>query len=182
MTIKQKQCLLAYLGYYTASIDGLWGAQSEAATRAFQEDFDLTADGIFGAMTESRIKEVIATDKQPDIDWEKVQYFRREEFRCHCGGKYCGGFPVEMNRKLLSVADRVRAHFGAAALVSSGVRCKTHNANVGGVARSRHMEGKAMDFCIRGKTAEEVLAFAEAQPEIRYAYAIDSLYVHMDVE
>lgn len=182
MTIKQKQCLLAYLGYYTASIDGLWGGQSEAATKAFQEDFDLTPDGIFGAKTESRIKEAICTDEQPALDWEKVKYFRREEFKCHCGGKYCGGFPTEMNRKLLTVADRVREHFGAAAIVSSGVRCKTHNANVGGVTNSRHMEGKAMDFCIRGKTAAEVLAYVETQPEIRYAYAIDSRYVHMDVK
>ncbi len=181
MTIKQKQCLLAYLGYYTAAIDGLWGAQSKAATQAFQEDFGLTADGVFGPVTEGCIREVIATDQQPGIDWEKIKYFRREEFICHCGGKYCDGYPAEMEKRLLSVADRVREHFGAAALVSSGVRCQTHNKNVGGVVNSRHLSGKAMDFCIRGKTASEVLEYVEQQPELRYAYAIDQLYVHMDV-
>ena len=182
MTVKQKQCLLAYLGYYSASIDGLWGPQSAAATKAFQEDFDLTPDEIFGPKTESRIKEVIYKDEQPAMDWDKVKYFRREEFQCHCGGKYCNGYPAEMKKKLLVVADRVREHFGAAALVSSGARCETHNKNVGGVTNSRHLVGKAMDFCIRGKTAAEVLEYVQQQPEIRYAYACDSLYIHMDIQ
>ena len=36
MTIKQKQCLLAYLDYYEGDIDGKWGPQSEQATKDFQ--------------------------------------------------------------------------------------------------------------------------------------------------
>ena len=36
MTTKQIQHLLAYLGYYTAEVDGIWGSQSEAATTRFQ--------------------------------------------------------------------------------------------------------------------------------------------------
>ena len=99
-----------------------------------------------------------------------------------CGGKYCNGFPKEPDAKLIKVADRVRAHFGSAAIVSSGVRCEVHNANVGGVPNSRHLTGKAMDFCVVGKTAEQVLEYVWQQPEIRYAYDIDGTYVHMDVE
>jgi hypothetical protein len=38
-----------------------------------------------------------------------------------------------------------------------------------------------MDFCVRGKTAAQVLAYVQKQPEIRYAYAINGSYVHMDV-
>jgi uncharacterized protein YcbK (DUF882 family) len=52
---------------------------------------------------------------------------------------------------------------------------------VGGVSNSRHLEGKAMDFSIRGKTSAQVLAYVQKQPEIRYAYAIDGSYVHMDI-
>lgn len=114
--------------------------------------------------------------------WDNIKHFDRDEFECHCGGKYCNGYPAEPSQILVRVADRVREHFGAPAIVSSGVRCKTHNANVGGVANSKHLSGKAMDFCISGKTAEQVLAYVEKQPEINYAYAIDSEYVHMDVE
>ena len=87
-----------------------------------------------------------------------------------------------MNYTLIRVADRVRAHFGAEAFVSSGVRCQQHNANVGGVPGSRHLYGKAMDFCISGKKAAEVLEYVLKQPEIRYAYDIDGTYIHMDVE
>ena len=46
MTIKQRQHLLAYLGYYVGNIDGQWGTLSKTATVAFQKDFGLTADGV----------------------------------------------------------------------------------------------------------------------------------------
>lgn len=67
MTIKQKQCLLAYLGYYTGSVDGLWGTQSMTATEAFQDAYGIGADGIFGPATESKILEVIASGEQPIV-------------------------------------------------------------------------------------------------------------------
>jgi uncharacterized protein YcbK (DUF882 family) len=86
-----------------------------------------------------------------------------------------------MNETLIRVADRVREHFGKPITVSSGRRCANHNARVGGVANSRHLSGKAMDFCVSGKSASQVLEYVQKQPEIRYAYAIDDSYVHMDV-
>ena len=189
MTIKQKQCLLEYLGYYTPensnavnNVDGLWGSASEAATRKFQADYGLDADGIFGPLTEEKIIKAVSGEAKPVNFWDGIKYFDRSEFKCKCGGRYCNGFPAEPDAKLVKVADRVRERFGAAALVSSGVRCQTHNANVGGVANSRHLTGKAMDFCISGRKASEVLAFVWQQPEIRYSYDIDGTYIHMDVE
>ena len=189
MTIKQKQCLLEYLGYYDPensnevnNVDNDWGPASKAATCRFQEDYGLEADGIFGPMTEAKIKEVVASGELPKVDWDKVKYFGRAEFKCNCGGKYCNGFPAEPHPLLVRVADRVREHFGAAALISSGVRCEQHNANVGGVPNSRHLYGKAMDFRISGRKAAEVLEYVWQQPEISYAYDIDGTYVHMDVK
>ena len=188
MTIKQKQHLLAYLGYYTGAIDGGYGPQTQAATEAFQRDYSLTADGKFGTDTEKRIREVIATREEPkhpeDITgtfWDDIRYFDREEFRCKCGGKYCNGFPAEPQEKLIRVADRVREHFGNAMIVSSGLRCPTHNANSKGVATSRHLSGKAMDFCVKGFSADMVLAYVRQQKDIRYCYAIDEWFVHMDI-
>lgn len=183
MTNKQKQHLLAYLGYYEGEIDGIFGDQSKAATKKFQADYDISAGGIFGEQTEKRILQVIGTGELPEVDWDTVKYFERSEFKCKCGE--CGrrsGFPVEPNKALITVADRVREHFGKAMTVNSGVRCEAHNAAVGGVANSRHLSGKAMDFKISGKTADEILAYVKQQPEIRYAYAINSRSVHMDVE
>lgn len=196
MTIKQKQCLLAYLGYYTGDIDGLWGRLSLEATERFQNNYGLGTDGIFGPNTENKIREVIASGEAPAVQeapsapeigktgtfWDDIRYFTREEFRCKCGGKYCNGFPAEPQEKLIRVADRVREHFGNPMMVSSGIRCPTHNANVGGVSNSRHLSGKAMDFCVSGFSAAMVLSYVQQQKDIHYAYAIDSNFVHMDIE
>lgn len=63
MTPKQKQWQLFYLGYYgetTDDIDGLWGAQSEAATKAFQSAVGIKDDGIFGDHTRDKTMEMIS--------------------------------------------------------------------------------------------------------------------------
>lgn len=186
MTIRQKQCLLYYLGYYVGEIDGDWGTLSKTATKSFQKDYGLTADGIFGDATAKKILAVIASGEAPKIApsgdfWDEIVYFDKSEFACRCGGKHCNGFPAEPKEKLIRVADRVRKDLGGTAVVSSGVRCSKHNAAVGGVSNSRHLEGKAMDFRIVGKTAAQTLNYVQKQPEIRYAYAIDGEYVHMDI-
>ena len=61
MTVRQKQCLLAYLGYYAGEIDGIWGDASRKATEAFQREHQLTADGVFGDDTAARIRREIAS-------------------------------------------------------------------------------------------------------------------------
>ena len=182
MTNTQRQCLLCYLGYYTENIDGLWGTRSEVATKQFQRDYGLATDGVFGKKTEALILKAVCGTAKPVDWWKNIKYFKKSEFACKCGGKYCNGYPVQPQRKLVEVADRVREYFGATATVSSGIRCDRHNTNVGGVTNSRHKLGKAMDFRISGKTAKEVLAYVNEQPEIRYAYAINENYVHMDIE
>jgi hypothetical protein len=187
MTIKQKQCLLCFLGYYDRKIDGVWGEGSEQATMNFQNDYGLTVSGLFDEQTESMAVKAVSGEAHPVENtgkdfWEEIRYFKKDEFKCKCGGKHCDGFPVEPDEKLVRLADRVRAHFGAAATVSSGVRCVKHNAFVGGVTNSRHLKGTAMDFCIRGLPSSIVLPYVQAQKEVRYAYAIDGSYVHMDVK
>lgn len=189
MTIKQKQCLLAYLGYYNGEIDSIWGRQSMLATERFQDDYQLGANGIFDGATEKKILEVIASGEKPKETtstgtfWDEIEFFDRSEFKCTCNGRGCNGYPVEPEEKLIRVADRVRKHFGSSATVSSGVRCSLRNSELkGSVTNSRHLSGKAMDFSVAGKSAKEVLAYVQKQPEIRYAYAIDSGYVHMDIQ
>ena len=190
MTAQQKQCLLRYLGFYAGSVDGIWGEKSQRATIDFQLAYmEATAvDGIFGAATEKRILEVIATGEEPVDDkmsatadwWQGIRYFTRAEFRCPCGK--CGGFPVEPEEKLVRLADQVREHFGAPVIVSSGVRCQAHNDELpGSVKNSYHLRGKAMDFCVRGVPGSALLAYVKTLP-VHYAYQINrSDFVHMDV-
>ncbi len=191
MTVMQKQHLLAYLGYYTGTMDGAFGPKSRAATEAFQRDYGLTPDGVFGPLTQARILEVIASGETPENTaqaadgpdwWDEIQYFKQDEkgIACPCGR--CGGFPVEPAETLMRLADRVREAAGAPMCPSSTVRCQAHNDELSGsVKNSRHLSGKAMDFCIRGWGAARTLALVRQQPEVRYAYAIDDSYVHMDV-
>lgn len=187
MTVKQRQCLLYVLGYYVGNIDGNWGTLSKEACRRFQQDFGLTADGVCESKTEKALKHAVCygiakKEETPTTGdfWDDIKYFKKSEFKCKCGK--CGGYPANPKEKLIRVADKVRANLGGAATVSSGVRCANHNANVGGVSNSRHLTGRAMDFCVAGKTSDQVLAEVNKHKEIRYAYKIDSRYVHMDIE
>lgn len=188
--IKKIQTAISVYGSQALVIDGLAGPKTVETTKKYQLIVGLVADGIAGELTRAKI-DGIKVEKVPDVPveddeatgtfWDGIKYFKRSEFACHCGGKYCNGFPKEMQEKLIVVADRVREHFGAPARVSSGVRDSRHNAAVGGVSNSRHLEGKAMDFSVSGKSSSQVLAYVQQQPEIRYAYAIDGSYVHMDI-
>ena len=176
MTDVQKQCLLKYLGFYEGNVDGIWGEKSRQATRAFQLQQALDADGIFGLDTESEILKAII---KPQTAYA-ARYFSREEFACKCG-KYCNGYPAEMKQTAVMLADRARDHFGAPATVVSGLRCRQHNQDVGGVENSKHMTGEAIDLRIAGVSAEKLLTFLQQQPELRYAYAINETNVHLDV-
>lgn len=176
MTVRQKQCLLTYLGYDCGGIDGLWGPKSEAATKGFQKNAGLDADGSFGTETE---KAILAAVCGGEDAWSGIRHFSRGEFACKCGK--CGGFPTEPDMTLVRKADALRAHLGAPIHVFSGVRCKSHNAAVGGVSNSRHLTGKAMDFRAEGFSSAQTLARVNLLGGIRYAYAIDGNFVHMDV-
>lgn len=185
MTDKQKQHLLGYLGFYTGAVDGIWGEQSKAATAAFQGRYMDCADGIFGPDTAERIRQVIGsgeTAAPQEEFWAKIRYFDREEFRCTCGGRGCSGFPAEPTEQLVRNAEAARGHFGAVADVSSGVRCALRNGELpGSAANSLHLRGKAMDFRIRGVSAEILCAYVRTLPEVDECYAIDSQFVHMGV-
>lgn len=191
MTIKQKQNLLAYLGYYVGNIDGQWGTLSKTATKAFQKDFGLNPDGICGTETEKALKHAVCYDMPAKKEettttstgtfWDEIEYLSREEFRCQCGGKYCNGYPDEPSEKLVRLGNDVRKHFGKPLHRSSGLRCSTWNAMQGGVSNSKHMYGKALDFRIEGKTSAQVLDYVNTLSGVNYAYAIDGKHVHMDV-
>ena len=184
MTDRQKQYLLGYLGYYSGDVDGIWGPKSRQAEAEFLQRQNLSN---WDETAETRILSCIGDGKgfrETENWWQTIRYWTREEFRCRCGQfhtPYCDGYPAEPQRNLVELADRVRSHFGRPAHASSGLRCSRHNRDCGGVSNSRHLQGKALDFRVEGADAEEVLSFIRTLPGVRYAYAIDEAYVHMDI-
>ena len=179
MTIKQRQHLLAYLGYYVGDVDGDWGTLSRTACKAFQKDFGgLDTDGHGGPETDKALIHTIAygflrrEPEETDTDtkvggktgtfWDEIEFFDREEFRCQCGGKYCNGFPNEPHETTVRYADAIRRRLGKPINVNSGLRCPTWNSIQGGVANSNHMDGGAVDLgCPAGVTPEEMKQSAE---------------------
>lgn len=208
MTIKQKQCLLFYLGYYVGDIDGKWGSGSREAAKAFQRDFfqdESKVDGICGTETEKALTHAVAYGmpaKEVEIDtnvgsktgtfWDEIKYFTRDEFRCPCGK--CGGYPVEPKEALVRLADEMRGAFGKPVIIvppdghsgGSGVRCQRYNDSLSGSApNSRHVLGKAIDFSAPGvhpSTIEAYLNKLLNAGKIRYWYKIQSGSYHMDIE
>ena len=171
MTLIQKQCLLAALGLYPCNdIDGIWGPKSQSAMDAFEARFP-----------GKTLAEAVHTLEQTDI-WQSVRHWTREEFRCKCGGDFCDGFPAEPDERLVQLLEDVRNDFGVPAIASSGVRCRQHNANVGGVANSKHLSGKAADFMVTGISGQTVLDRVLADARTNSAYLIaNGPYVHVDV-
>ena len=177
MTAKQRQHLLAYLGYYVGNIDGDWATLSREACRRFQQDFGgIAVDGFGGPETDKALKhavaigfllrEPVAEDNNVPITgtfWDEIEFFDREEFRCQCGGKYCNGFPNEPHEATVRFADAIRRRVGKPIRVNSGLRCPTWNSIQGGVANSNHMTGGAVDLgCPAGVTPAEMKDAAEA--------------------
>lgn len=169
MTNKQRQHLLAYLGYYEMNVDGDWGSGSREACKAFQRDRNLTADGYGGPETDKQLRYAVYNDleKPEPVDdvtdiyigdkatltgtfWDESEFFDREEFRCQCKGKYCNGFPVEPEEELVRVCNEIRRRLGVPVSIvdsgGSGVRCPHHNSAVGGVGNSNHLYGRAADL------------------------------------
>jgi len=160
------------------AIDGLAGQETKDTTAQWQRDNGLPPDGIAGPMTREKLRQILEAE-DPDW-WSSIQYFSKKEFACKCG-RYCNGYPAQMHRTVVELADRARAELKGTAFISSGLRCPQHNANVGGASDSRHLTGKAIDLRIEGKSARQVLAWAQKQPQVRYTYAIDANYVHIDI-
>lgn len=177
MTVYQQQCLLGYLGYDPGAIDGISGARTEAALSRFRADYGASVEDLPKAAAG-----LIAPIRKTEASfWDSIRYFRREEFRCKCGGRYCSGYPAEMQEAAVRIAENARAHFGAPAHVVSGLRCREWNAHEGGVANSQHMYGEAIDLRIDGVDSETLRQYVSQQPGHRYSYRINGTNVHFDI-
>ena len=78
--VKTLQTNLKKLGFYTAYVDGSFGATTESAVKAFQRKYGLTADGVAGSATLKKIESAVASASSGKITTESLDWFN--------GGKY----------------------------------------------------------------------------------------------
>lgn len=202
LNIRRRQMNLKFLGYYTKAVDGVEGSGTKQAYKDFQKANGLVIDGIYGSKTDAKLIAVIkqkqkelgvtqdgiageVTTKARDnnnLSWDNIKHFKKNEFTCKCG---CGMNNISI--ELVKVLEEIRNHFGQPCTVTSGCRCKTHNARVGGVQGSRHVVGKAADIYVKGVSASTLLAYTKSlvsQGKLRYTYTNNSNMngvVHVDV-
>lgn len=195
LSYKQKQQFLCFFECLEESqIDGIWGKQSKEATIKLQRKLGIEDDGLFGAGTEEACFEALLSGESlPDIEgvviipptgdfWDEIEFFDKEEMRCKCGGRYCDGYPHEIQPLLMQILDRARKWSGQPIVIISGLRCEDWNRIQGGVVNSQHMYGEAVDVYFYGKTPAQALAWLQSQPDVRYAYLIkNSNNIHFDI-
>lgn len=203
LNIKQRQMNLKYLGFYSKSIDGIEGKGTKQAYRDFQKAYGLVVDGIYGVKTNAKLIETIKTEQKKlgvkvdgvageittkardnqSITWDNIKHFKQSEFSCKCG---CGMNNIDL--KLVKILDEIRECFGKAVVISSGCRCKNHNAKVGGVQGSRHVQGKAADIIVKNVSKDKVLVKCKeyvTNGRARYTYTNNSNMgnaVHIDIK
>jgi len=72
-------------------------------------------------------------------------FFIASEFACHCG---CG--KSDINPELVVMLNQARGLACQPFKINSGCRCAQHNAAVGGVSFSSHLQGLAVDIAVSG--------------------------------
>lgn len=148
LSVKERQRYLKELGFYNGKIDGIVGSKTKSAYLQLQKKYftrKKDIDGIYGKNTDILL--------QNAYNCRNLKYFKLNEFRCKCNGKYCTGYPAIINYSLLTGLDKMREYYNKPIIITSGLRCYNHNKNVGGVLLSRHKNGKAVDIRINTLTS-----------------------------
>lgn len=102
-------------------------------------------------------------------------HFSRSEFACKCG---CGFDTVDT--ELMDILIFVRENFDSPVTITSGCRCKSHNAAVGGAPDSQHLYGRAADIQVKGYSPHEVASVINHEWPDQYGLKVYSSWVHVD--
>ena len=104
----------------------------------------LVVDGLLGPKTSAAL---LASEKNRAAGKGTMSaHFSFSEFVCKCGGKYAACRRVWTPRSVVLKMEQSRSKVGRPISVISGCRCVGHNAAVGGVKDSQHLQGLAVDW------------------------------------
>ena len=113
-------------------------------------------------------------------------YFDDIEFSCKCGrhGYDSDGRPILdhfIDKRLVDVLDAIRERIGQPIEVLSGYRCPEHNAEVGGVPNSQHVEGTAAEITYDGIDVDHLAQVAEECGADGIGCYYHQDFIHVDV-
>ncbi|THA26432.1 peptidase M15 [Streptomyces sp. RKND-216] len=128
------------------AIDGAFGPATEAALKRFQSAYGLSADGVAGPNTYSKIYSLQDGDCSP-------VHFDFSEFDDSCGendftgGRVSAAAAKQNIRRVMWQLEALRHKLGDRPIViTSGFRSVSCNSSVGGSSTSLHMSGQAADL------------------------------------
>jgi zinc D-Ala-D-Ala carboxypeptidase len=126
------------------AIDGSFGPATQAALQRFQSAYGLTADGVAGPATYSKIYSL------QDADCTPIHFSYSEMNQCNSdwsGGAVSAGTAKRNALWAMWKLEALRHDLGDHPLtVTSGFRSYTCNSGVGGAADSQHLYGDAADL------------------------------------
>lgn len=91
--------------------------------------------------------EVVEYSLAADGDTYLSKNFKVREFRCHDGSD-----KILVSKRLVELLQIIRDHYGVQVIINSGYRTASHNAAVGGAAKSQHLYGRAADIVVSAQT------------------------------
>ena len=148
LSVKKRQEYLRDIDLYDGLIDGKEGKKTKKAYQDLQNKYFTKSarpkdrNGIYGHDTDILLRNA-------HLFYEfNIHNFKLEEFKCKCT-KACDGYPVLLDKNLLINLQNLRIHYEKPINITSGIRCKVHNKEVGGSSTSGHLKGKASDIYIK---------------------------------
>lgn len=151
LTVRTRQKYLNYIGINVGKVDGIEGKKTKAGYKKLQDMYFVRKkdrDGEYGKDTDILLVNAYRVKKY-------TKNFRLEEFKCHCGGKHCTGYPAKLNTQMLKNLQLTRNEFGPV-IITYTLRCKRYNATLpGSDPNSKHLTGDATDHSILPLTQSE---------------------------
>ncbi|MDL2298901.1 D-Ala-D-Ala carboxypeptidase family metallohydrolase [Synergistaceae bacterium OttesenSCG-928-D05] len=107
-------------------------------------------------------------------DIRLTENFKLREFECPC----CK--TVKLHPLLLERLQQLRNIWQKPLVITSGYRCEKHNTEVGGVPRSKHLQGRAVDVKVPASRQEEFKQLAESSGFSKIILYGERGFVHVE--